>query len=95
MRVDGLVNESRLLLAREDERHVERKRRHDADGDARGLDSQDAVDARILEEARELLAHRLREFRVNLVIEERVDLEHIARQHDAVLLDSLFQQFHV
>ena len=95
MRVDGLVNESRLLLAREDERHVERKRRHDANGDARGLDSQDAVEARILEEARELLAHRLREFRVNLMIEERVDLEHIARQHDAVLLDSLFQQFHV
>ena len=94
MRVDWLIDQGRLLLAREDERHVERKRCHDADGDARRLDGQDAVNVRIAEEARELLAHRLRELRVNLVIEERIDFKHIARQHDAVLLDSLFQQFH-
>ena len=70
VRVDGLVDQGRLLLAREDERHVERKRRHDADGDARCLDRQDAVNARIAEEARELLAHRLRELRIDLVIQE-------------------------
>lgn len=59
-----------------------------------GLDGDDLGDPVIAEATSEFSADGLHQHRVDLVIEERVDLKNPVGKHDAMTANLIFQLFH-
>ena len=92
---DRPEHRDRLGLARVDNRHAQRQPGHQRRGDAGNLRRQDAVDLHPLEARRHLLPHFHHQVRVNLVVEDAVDLENPAAQVAPLGKNTLFQSFHL
>ena len=89
------VQVDRLGLAREDHGHVAKLLGGDAgEADAGGLDGQDLVDGLAVEQSAPLLGHVRVQLDVAAVVEEAVDLEHIALTDDSLTRDALLEFLH-
>ena len=84
-----------LSLLCEHHRHAEMARHHAGDADAGRLDREDLRDGSVGEQPLELLAHRVEQIDVQLVVEEAVHLEDALRLHHPVAPDAFLQKLHV
>ncbi len=82
------------MLAGEDHRHAQLQAGHDGRRNAGGFDGDDLGDAGIAEQAGEFLPDGLHQHGIDLVVEERVDLEYPVGKHDALTANLIFQLFH-
>src|SRR5690606_27087969 len=83
-----------LELAGEDHRNAQLQAGHHRRGDARGLDGDDLGNALVGKTLSECVTDLLHQARIDLVIEKGIDLEYLFRQHDAFIVNFLFQRFH-
>ena len=67
---------------------------HTGDPDAAGLNGQDLVDGLVGKQTLKLHAHLVKQFHIHQMVEKAVHLQHIALGQNAVLADTIFQQFH-
>ncbi|MNP30745.1 hypothetical protein D3C76_1238320 [compost metagenome] len=81
----------RLELAGEDHRNAQLQAGHDRRGDAGSLDGDDLGDALALEAFGEFMADLLHQQRVDLVVEEGVDFQHLFGENDAFAADFVFE----
>ena len=93
--VDLAVDVLALGLLGEDDRHVEMTRRHAGNGDAGRFNRQDLVDAVVLEDAVKFLADLIQQIDVELVVQEAIDLQHIAGTNLTLLHNTFLQKFHL
>ena len=83
-----------LRLLREQYRHAEDAAGGCGDSDAGGLDGQDLGDGDIGKVMLPLKCHRVQKLHIDLVVQERIDLEDIAFLDGSILEDALFQKLH-
>ena len=83
-----------LRLLREQDGHAEDDAGGCCDSDAGSLDCQDLVDGSIGEIVLPLERHLVQELHIDLVVQERIDLEDIAFLDGSILEDALFQKLH-
>ena len=88
---DFTVDVARLCFLGEYHRNTKMLRGDACDSDAGSLDGQDFGDAAVTEAAEELLAQFIDQRNVHLMIEESVDLEHIAVLDAAAFQNGIFQ----
>ena len=86
-----LLHKSGLILPGKDQLRAQLCRHRQADGNAGGFHRHHLVKLRARKAAGKFLAHGQSQLGVNLVIEERINLQDIARQAEALFQDSLFQ----
>ena len=92
--IHGAVEVDALALLREHHGGAEDLADDRGDADAGGLDGEDLVDGLVGEVALPFARHLDEELDVHLMVEERVDLQHVAVLHHAVLADAILQKLH-
>ena len=83
-----------LGLLGENHGHVKGQSAQTGQANTGGLNGQDLGDVLVLEETVELLSESADEASIQLLVEERTDLEHVAVLNDTVLANAILHQFH-